>query len=158
MAAWSHGRRCCGRPAPPALAVHVIDASVWVASFVESDVYHRASMEWIAGQIDRGATVVSPVLALPEIAGAVARRTSRESLGMRATEMVLRLPNIRLVPLDLRLSRLAADIAARLRVRGADAVYVGLAKALNIPLLTWDREQTERARPEIDVIAPDGPP
>jgi predicted nucleic acid-binding protein len=115
-------------------------------------------MEWIAGQIDRGATVVSPVLALPEIAGAVARRTSRESLGMRATEMVLRLPNIRLVPLDLRLSRLAADIAARLRVRGADAVYVGLAKALNIPLLTWDREQTERARPEIDVIAPDGPP
>jgi predicted nucleic acid-binding protein len=122
---------------------------------VESDVYHRASMEWLAGQVDRGATVVSPILALPEIAGAVARRTSQKSLGIRATEMVLRLPNIRLVPLDLRLSRLAADIASRLRVRGADAVYVGLAKALNIPLLTWDREQMERARPEIDVITPD---
>jgi predicted nucleic acid-binding protein len=75
---------------------------------------------------------------------------------MRATEMMLRLPNLRLVPVDLRLSRLAADIAARLRVRGADSVYVGLAKALGIPLVTWDREHMERARPEIDVTAPDG--
>lgn len=158
MADGSHCRRGRGRSAPSALAVHVIDASVWVASLVESDMYHRASMEWLAGQVDQSATIVSPVLALSEIAGAVARRTSQESLGMRATEMVLRLPNIRLVPLDLRLSRLAADIAARLRVRGADAVYVGLARALNIPLVTWDREQMERARPEIDVIAPDGPP
>ena len=136
--------------------MHVIDASVWVASFVESDVHHRASIDWLTGQLDIGATVVSPVLTLPEIAGAVVRRTSQESLGMRATEMMLRLPNLRLVPVDLRLSRLAADIAARLRVRGADSVYVGLAKALGIPLVTWDREHMERARPEIDVTAPDG--
>ena len=49
-----------------------------------------------------------------------------------------------LVDLDHQRARLTADVAADLRLRGADATYVAAAQELNLPLVSWDREQIER--------------
>ena len=69
-------------------------------------------------------------------------------------ETVLGLPALRLVPVDDVLARTAADLAGRLRLRGADAVYIAAAAALQLPLVTWDLEQRERAARVIEVLAP----
>ena len=47
--------------------------------------------------------------------------------------------------MDEKLVRTAAGLAADYGLRGADAVYVALAKQLNLPLATWDREQLQKA-------------
>jgi predicted nucleic acid-binding protein len=48
----------------------------------------------------------------------------------------------------------AARCALDLRLRGADAVYVAVAHSLQVPLITWDREQLTRAAGRIAVRTP----
>ena len=51
-------------------------------------------------------------------------------LANRATEMLLKVPSLRLVPLDAQLGRASAQLAAELGLRGADATYVAVADHL----------------------------
>ena len=95
-----------------------------------------------------------PTLALSEVAGAIARRTGSTLLGRLAAQEMLRIPGLRLVALDGELAREAADMAAEARLRGADAVYAATARALNLPLFTWDQDQEKRARPFVRVRRP----
>ena len=92
-------------------------------------------------------------MALVEIAGAVARRTGQT--GLEAASLVERLPITRLVPVDVELARLAAEVAASLQLRGADATYVALAQRLGIPLVTWDEEQRQRGKSAAQVFTPE---
>ena len=132
----------------------VVDASVVVSRLVTHDVHHAASRAWLARHVAAGGLLIAPALLLAEVAGAVARRTGTPRLAQRAVEAVLGLPALRLVPVDEVLARTAADLAGRLRLRGADAVYIAAAAALQLPLVTWDLEQRERAARVIEVLAP----
>jgi predicted nucleic acid-binding protein len=89
--------------------------------------------------------VAVPTLLLPELAGAVARRTGDSSLGLEAAKQVLAWPFLELVPQDDALVTLATQMAAELSVRGADAIYIATARRLGLPLATWDDEQRTRA-------------
>ena len=133
----------------------VVDASVWVSRLVPHDVHHAASRQWLLQELADGHLLVAPVLLLAEVAGAVSRRTARPLLARRTTRSLLRLPGLRLVPLGRRLGPEAAELAADLGLRGADAVYVATARRLGLPLVTWDVEQRERAARLIAVRAPD---
>jgi len=101
------------------------------------------------------ATIVSPVLLLSEIGGAIARQTRSPETAARALKFIEGIPGLRLVPVDHRLGRASADLAVTLRLRGADAVYVAVAAHLKIPLVTLDSEQRERAKDLIEVRTPD---
>ncbi len=46
--------------------------------------------------------------------------------------------------IDRDFARFSAQVAAHSAIRGADAVYVALAAMLDLPLVTWDRQQPER--------------
>ncbi len=133
----------------------VVDASVVVSRLVPHDVHHDASRRWLRRYIDGGGVVIAPALLLPEVAGAVARRTGVPRLARRAVDAVLRLPGLRLISVDDALARAGARIAARLRVRGGDALYVAAAAELRLPLVTWDMEQRERAAGLVDVRVPE---
>jgi predicted nucleic acid-binding protein len=76
-------------------------------------------------------------------------------LARRAVEAVLQLRAFRLVPVDADLARTAADLAGRLCLRGADAIYIAAAVTLRLPLVTWDVEQRQRAARVIDVVTPE---
>lgn len=132
----------------------VVDASVVVSGLVPHDIHHEASRGWLARHVGAGGLVIAPALLLAELAGAVARRTGAARLGRRAVEAVLRLPNLQLVALDEALARAAADVAARLRLRGGDAVYIATASMLQVPLITWDAEQRDRAATLVEVRRP----
>ena len=132
----------------------VVDASIWVSRLVSRDANHALSRAWLEGQITRGELLVSPAILLPEIAGALARRTGLAGVARRAIEQLLRIPVVRLVPIDDRVAREASRLAARLRLRGADAVYVAVARLLGLPLVTLDQEQEQRAGGMITVRQP----
>lgn len=132
----------------------VIDASVMVSRLVARDVNHDASRRWLDGHVAAGGLVVAPALLLPEIVGAIARRTGRRRLARRAIAAVLRLPELRLVAIDAELAEVAARLASDLQLRGADAVYVATAARLRLPLVTWDAEQRERGAARVAVVVP----
>lgn len=132
----------------------VVDASVIVSRLVPHDVHHEASRRWLMRHVADGGLLIAPTLLLAEVAGAVARRTGKARLARRAIAAVLRSPGLRLVPVDEVLGRAAASLAGRLRVRGADAVYIAAAVALHVPLATWDLEQRERATHLLEVFVP----
>ena len=128
------------------MADAVVDASVWVSRLVPTDPHHEATVGWFARQEQEGGFLVVPALMPPEVAGAIARRTRDGRLARRAVDRLLRLPALRLVTLDRGLAKLAASLAADLGLRGADAIYVAVARRLGLQLVTWDRDQRERAR------------
>jgi predicted nucleic acid-binding protein len=132
-----------------------VDASVMVSRLVPHDVHHAPSRAWLTRHVGDGGLVIAPSVLLPEIAGAVARRTGARRLAQRAVDAVLRLPALRLLPLDDTLARAAAALAARLRLRGADGVYVATASILRLPLVTWDAEQRERAAGVVEIVVPE---
>jgi predicted nucleic acid-binding protein len=129
----------------------VLDASVWVACVVAKDPHYERSRRWLDRHVAEGRAIVAPALILPEVSGPVARRTQSRTLGLRAATVLRRLPGLRLVALDRRLAEAAEALAATLRLRGADAVYVAVAQELNLPLVTWDDEQLERAARVVSV-------
>ena len=130
----------------------VVDASIWVARLVPQDVFHEASKSWLAAQRADHVELVSPSLLLTEVAGAVARRTGDAELAKRAVEQLNALPGLRLVQMDDRLVQQAAQLAAELGLRGADALYVAVAFQLGIPLASLDDEQKQRATYKISII------
>jgi predicted nucleic acid-binding protein len=132
----------------------VVDASVVVSRLVSHDTHHEVSRDWLARHVAEGGLIVAPALLLPEVAGAVARRTGEPRLALDALHAVQRLPGLRLVPIDEALALEAARLAARFRIRGADAVYVAVASDLRLPLVTWDGEQRDRAERVVQVLAP----
>lgn len=134
----------------------VVDASVVVSRLVPHDVHHEASRSWLTRHVAGGGLVIAPALLLPEVAGAVARRTGEPRLARRAVEAVLRLPALRLVSVDDALARTAARLAGQLRVQGADALYIAAAAALRLPLVTWDIEQRDHAAQFVEVMVPEG--
>ena len=133
----------------------VVDASVWVSRLVPQEAHHEASRRWFESFTAEGGRLVAPVLLLPEIAGAISRRTGVPDLAHQAVQQLQRMRTLRLVALDQRLGQAASQLAADLGLRGADATYVAIADQLQIPLLTWDHEHVVKAGKRITVRLPD---
>jgi predicted nucleic acid-binding protein len=122
----------------------VVDASVFVSRLLRSDAHHEATARWFEDRDAHGVLFVVPALMPAEVAGAITRQVG-ERLARRAVDRLLRLPALRVVTLDRRMGARAAELAATLGLRGADATYVAVAQHLELPLVSWDREQRTRA-------------
>ena len=132
----------------------VVDASVWVSALVPEDEHHLPSRQWLRQHVEAGGLLAGPTMLLAEVAGAIARRTGVPDLGIEAAETILHTPGLRLVTLDLVGGHAAARSAARFRLRGADAIYAEVARALGVPVITWDREIHDRASGLVTVLTP----
>ena len=132
----------------------VVDASVWVSIFMLADVHHAASLAWHRRQVAAGLMVLAPTLLSVEVAGVISRLTGSPLEGYRAVRSLRRTASLEFEPLDVGRERRAVQCAADLGLRGADAVYVGLAFDEHIPLVTWDGDQHSRASRYITVYTP----
>ena len=129
----------------------VLDASVWISRLVSQDEFHAAVKSWMEEQREAGVQFISPALLLAEVGGAISRRTGEPRLGKKAITQLENLPGLRLVEMDNELVRQAAKLAAELGLRGADSMYVAVARRLDLPLITFDVDQRERAGERIAV-------
>ncbi|WP_310450342.1 type II toxin-antitoxin system VapC family toxin [Sulfuritalea sp.] len=133
----------------------IVDASVWVARFLADDRHHGIAMACITALLECESRLVIPVLAWPEVAGAIARRTGVAANGHDAVSIIRALRLIESIPMDQSLAHEAAKIAGSRKLRGADAVYVALAVTHRMPLVTLDSEMLERARGVAEVFTPE---
>jgi predicted nucleic acid-binding protein len=144
-----------GDPSTPGFIV--VDASVWVSRLVPQDAFHLLVKRWMEKQRAEGVTLLSPTLLLPEVGGAISRRTGEPQLGRNAIDQLARLPGLKLVEMDHSLVQQAARLASDLGLRGADSLYVGVATRLKLSLVTLDEDQKSKASSAVAVYSLEQP-
>ena len=122
-----------------------LDANVFVSAARPEEVNFSTSVRLLARFRAENVPLCSSVLLLAEVAGAVARRTGNVAAGFDLARALQRFPNLTFLALDEALATQASHIAATLRLRGADAVYVATAERAGATLVTWDSEVVARA-------------
>jgi predicted nucleic acid-binding protein len=133
--------------------LYVVDATVWVSRFIPADHHHQPSLRWL--RVVRKELILGPAVLLPEIGGPVPLITGRLQAAIRTVSLVQRLPNVRLFLVHHYFARISANLAAELRLRGADALYVALASRMGIPLVTWDSQQLQRGSVAANTVTPE---
>ena len=132
----------------------VIDASVYVSRLRRQEVYHVESVRLLEAITAHEVSVLCPEILLPEVAAALARGLDDTELACRAAAHLRRLPGHRFVAVDRALSGAAARLAAECRLRGCDAIYAALAQREGARLITWDKQQRERAVAVVETLTP----
>ena len=136
-------RRRSGQAAPEQRR-YTIDASVFVNAFNPHEEGHAESLAILTAIQERDDPVIVPTLLLPEIAAAVARASDDSDGALSYANATAGLPNLTLVPLTLTMARQAAELAAAQRLRGADSIYVAVARRYGTTLVSRDDEQRSR--------------
>ncbi len=123
---------------------YTVDASVFVNAFNPYEDGHAESFAILAAIQDGGDPVIVPTLLLPEIASAVARASGDNVGAIQYANATAALPHLTLVSLTSTMARLAAELAATYRLRGADAVYLAVARRYGTTVVSRDEEQRSR--------------
>jgi predicted nucleic acid-binding protein len=132
----------------------VVDASVFVADARPAEPAHTAAKALLRTIAERGMRLHVPMIALAEIAGAIARQTRDPGLALRIVSMYGQWPGIEVASIDDDLGIAAARLCAERYIRGCDALYVALAAARGATLVTLDRQQLERAPETVPTMGP----
>jgi predicted nucleic acid-binding protein len=134
---------------------YTVDASVFVNAFNPHEAGHAQSLQILCAIQERGDPVIVPTLLVPEIASAVARVTN-DALGAHQYAVATAaLPHLTLVSLTAAVAGEAADLAATHRLRGADAVYVAVARRYGTTIVSRDDEQRMRGAAVVTCQTPE---
>lgn len=132
----------------------VVDASVYVSMLKHEEPGHAASQKWYNLALASGTPLAAPLPFLAEVSGAISRSTGDTDLAQDVIVQVQALGVIELIPINEVLGSRAAEIAAKYRLRGCDALYVAVAEQLGAELVSLDQEQLERGT----AVIPTRPP
>ena len=105
----------------------MLDASVLVAAALPNEPFHADAKALMQRLMNEGAYVYLPAIAFAEVAAAIARGAGDEQLALAVVAQYSIRPDLHRVAVDAALGDLTAEIAAKQRIRGCDAVYVALA-------------------------------
>lgn len=123
---------------------YTIDASVFVNAFNPHERGHAESLRILTAIQEQGDPIIVPTLLIAEIASAVARASDDSVGALEYANATAALTHVTLVALSATLARQAADLAATYRLRGADAVYLAVARRYATILISRDDEQLTR--------------
>jgi predicted nucleic acid-binding protein len=133
--------------------MYTLDANIFVRDLAPGDPNY-ADCHALLEQLSNGShRIIMPLLILVEVAGTVSRAT-RAIRGWLAAEILREQPHITFVTLDATLTEAAAHLAADHALRGADAIYVAVARGSGCTLITLDQEMRVRAAPIVTVRTP----
>ncbi len=139
----------------PASLRYTIDASVFVNAFNPHEEGHAASLQLLVTIQERGDPVMVPTLLVPELASAVARASDDSAGALQYADATAALPHFTLVTLTAAMARQAAGLAATHRLRGADAVYLAVARRYGTTLVSRDDEQRARGAAVVPCRTPE---
>lgn len=137
-------RRVQARPSRARRAEHpryTVDASVFVNAFNPQEDGHEESLAILVAIQEHDDPIIVPTLLVAEVASAVARASDDTVGALQYAYATATLPHLTAVALTTTLAREAAELAATHRLRGADAVYVAIARRYGTTLVTRDEEQ-----------------
>jgi predicted nucleic acid-binding protein len=147
-------RRPSGR-GTPAQRRYTIDASVFVNAFNPHEDGHAASLAVLTAIQERGDPLIVPTLLLPEIAAAVARASDDSDGALDYANATAALSHLTLATLTPTMARQAAELAATHRLRGADSIYLAVARRYGTTLVSRDEEQRSRGSAIVSCQTPE---
>ncbi len=136
------------------MSAYTVDASVHINALNAHEQGAQESQAFLMRLEDECLEVICPTLLVAEVAAALSRALGDPVQGLAFARAVRDLPNLALVSLDESLADLAAELAARHRLRGTDAVYAAVAQRHGAVLVTNDRQQLERLKSILPVVRP----
>lgn len=134
--------------------MYTLDANIFARDTEPGDPSYAECRALLDALDQQKTPVIVPNLLLAEVA-AVVSRTRRDPIRARLTAgAIAAFTHVRLIALDESLAQEAAEIPADRALRGADAVYVAVARRYGCALVSLDREQRERATPVVRALTP----
>jgi predicted nucleic acid-binding protein len=134
--------------------VYTLDANIYARDIDPNDPHYDDCHALIERLKQGDQRVIVPTLLLAELAASISR-VRRDPIRARITiEALQSLPFLTFIDLDRVLGQAAAEIAADRAVKGADAVYIAVARLYGSTLVTLDQEQARRAAPIVTVMTP----
>lgn len=124
--------------------MYTIDASVWVNGFDQREPGYQISRQMLELLSRQSIPIIVPNLVLVEVAGAISRTRNDPAQAQMFATALNNLPNVTVMPLDDVLAHQTLALAAQHGLRGADAVYAGVAMQAGCTLITLDNEQLTR--------------
>ena len=125
--------------------MYTLDANIFVRDLDTREPQHAECHALLEELQAQALPIVVPVLVLAEVAGTVSRTRRDPIAGRLGADLLRGTGNLSLIPIDDTLAQEAAELAADYALRGADAVYVAVARRHNCTRVSLDREQRERA-------------
>ncbi len=133
---------------------YTLDSSVVVNAYTLGEIGHSESDQVLEVLSDKNIRVISPTLLLVEVAASIARTQNDTKLGIRIADNLKNMISLVLIPLNDDLTKESVKIAAKYRLRGADAVYVAVCRKYGTALITRDVEQYTRSEQIISAFTP----
>lgn len=124
------------------MSTYVLDASVAVAAVRPQEPSHGVSRARVASVLAGSDEIVVPVLFDIEVTSALVR--GRASATSARDYLERDLAARQLVTIGPRAARAISGVAARTKLRAADAAYVWVASSRGLPLVTLDREIAQK--------------
>ena len=122
----------------------VIDTSAWIAGLVTTDAHHADTSPFLDLMELRPIRFIVPAHFLAEVAGVLARTGESDEIIEREIKSIDSSGRFLVTPISVGHGLLAAEIARLAKIRGSDAIFLALARGLDRPLITWDKQQRER--------------
>lgn len=134
--------------------MYTLDASIFLRDADPRDPHHGACRRLLEHLAAHALPIIVPVFVLVEVAGALGRELRDPIRARLFVEVLQTLPTISFVPLDDSLTAVATTLAADRALRGADALYVAVARQAGCQLVTLDNEMRVRAAAVVLVRTP----
>jgi len=131
-----------------------LDASVVVAACRTSEPGHKSSRSLLQKISAKSIPLIIPTLLPVEVTAALVRTGTTATLAEEYAESIVKLPLTTFVSHDKALSQRAVHIAAKHKLRGADAVYVTCSELYGSHLITLDKEQLQRSPKIVSAMKP----
>jgi len=132
--------------------MYVLDASVAVAAVRPSEPGHSAARARLAALLTGTDTIVVPAIFDAEVTATLVRGQASSVAAREYLDQDLAAR--KLVTIGPRAARAISGVAARTRLRAADAAYVWVASSRGLPLVTLDQEIAQRVGTLCQVEAP----
>ena len=131
-----------------------VDASVFISAAKGNEPYSTQSKSFLGVVKNEGYKMLVPEILIPEVASGLVRATTNAEFSFEFVRALRSLPNFAFIPVDGRLADRAATIIFETKLRGADAIYVAVAFAYGVPLITLDEDQLAKGKKLIEVRRP----
>jgi predicted nucleic acid-binding protein len=133
----------------------LLDSTIIFSIFHEKDPFHHLGMEIFNQFMSKKIEAFIPTLAMPEVCGAMKRETNDYKISMIVQSQLdgwIENNIISVKELTTDRMKYATEDAIEFGLKGADAVFVSLARELDAPLATFDDGVKKKIRGKIKLF------
>jgi predicted nucleic acid-binding protein len=132
----------------------VIDSNVFISLYFETERFHKKARKIYEKILLREIEPITSALMLPEVCGAVSRKIGKDmAKEIRAEiESLIKKDILKVEKITTERINSASSLAIDLQIKGADSLFVSLAKELGTYFLTFDEKLKKKIKNKVKLL------